>query len=196
MLGYWKNEAATKETIRDEWLFTGDLGYLDKENYLYVLGRFKSLLISFDGEKYSPEGIEEAIIDNCPLIEQFLLYNNQSPYTIGLIVPNTDKIKNLKKENKSIEENAKTILSEIVKELGEFKTGGKHQDMFPQRWLPATIIILPEPLTESNKMLNSSLKVVRRLVEKTYKNEIDFLFTTEGKDIMNNKNITNIINYL
>ena len=195
MLGYWKNETATNEAIRDGWLFTGDLGYLDKENYLYVLGRFKSLLISFDGEKYSPEGIEEAIIDNCPLIDQFLLYNNQSPYTIGLVVPNADKMKHLKKENFSEEENAKNILTEIIKEISEFKTGGKYQNMFPQRWLPTTILILPEPLTETNKMLNSSMKVVRKLVETTYKNEIEFLFTPEGKDIYNKKNVEGILGY-
>ncbi len=56
MKGYWKNERATREAIRDGWLFTGDMGYLDKDRFLYVLGRFKSLLISDDGEKYSPEG--------------------------------------------------------------------------------------------------------------------------------------------
>ena len=196
MLGYWKNETSTKDTIRDGWLFTGDLGYLDKENYLYVLGRFKSLLISFDGEKYSPEGIEEAVIDNCSLIDQFILYNNQSPYTIGLAVPNPDKIKQLFKENTDKEENAKNIISQIVAEINEFKTGGKYHSMFPQRWLPATIIILPEPFTEENKMLNSSLKVVRKLVETTWKNEIDFLYTPEGKDVINNKNITNLLRHI
>ncbi|MCL2074166.1 MAG: AMP-binding protein [Marinilabiliaceae bacterium] len=192
MLGYWKNETATKESIREDWLFTGDLGYIDKENYLYVLGRFKSLLISHDGEKYSPEGIEEAIIDNCSLIDQFLLYNNQSPYTVGLVVPNIDNIKKLKNLNKSEEENAKIILSEIISEIGFFKSGGKFQDMFPQRWLPATWIILPEAFTEENKMLNSSLKVVRKKVEEKWKKEIEYLYTTEGKDVNNRKNIENL----
>ena len=62
MAGYWKNEKATRETIRDGWLYTGDIGYLDQDRFLYVLGREKSLLISSDGEKYSPEGIEEAMV--------------------------------------------------------------------------------------------------------------------------------------
>ena len=58
MAGYWKNPEATAETIVDGWLHTGDRGYICKEDprYLYVTGRFKSLLISSDGEKYSPEG--------------------------------------------------------------------------------------------------------------------------------------------
>jgi long-chain acyl-CoA synthetase len=55
MAGYYKNEKATAETIKDGWLHTGDMGYMDKDGFLYVVGRFKSLLISSDGEKYSPQ---------------------------------------------------------------------------------------------------------------------------------------------
>ena len=63
MAGYWKNPEASAETVRDGWLHTGDMGYVSKDDFLYVLGRFKSLLIASDGEKYSPEGMEEAIVD-------------------------------------------------------------------------------------------------------------------------------------
>lgn len=55
MAGYWKNPESTADTVRDGWLHTGDMGYMSEDNFLYVLGRFKSLLISSDGEKYSPE---------------------------------------------------------------------------------------------------------------------------------------------
>ena len=88
MAGYWRNEKSTAETIVDGWLHTGDLGYLHPDGWLYVLGRFKSLLIANDGEKYSPEGIEETIAEQSKYIDYCILYNNQSPYTAGLIVPN------------------------------------------------------------------------------------------------------------
>lgn len=55
MAGYWKNPVSTAETVRDGWLYTGDMGYMGHDGLLYVLGRFKSLLIGSDGEKYSPE---------------------------------------------------------------------------------------------------------------------------------------------
>ena len=87
MAGYWKNEKATAEVLRGGWLYTGDLGYMDTDGFLYVLGRVKSLLIADDGEKYSPEQIEEAITGASPYIEQIMLYNNQSPYTAALLVP-------------------------------------------------------------------------------------------------------------
>ena len=93
MKGYWKNEEATASTIRDGWLYTGDMGYLDADGFLYVLGRYKSLLIADDGEKYSPEGIEEAFTDQSEYVEQCLLHNNQNPYTVALVHPNADALK-------------------------------------------------------------------------------------------------------
>ncbi len=68
----WRNEKSTAETIVDGWLHTGDLGYLHPDGWLYVLGRFKSLLIANDGEKYSPEGIEETIAEQSKIYR--LLY--------------------------------------------------------------------------------------------------------------------------
>jgi long-chain acyl-CoA synthetase len=105
MKGYWKNERATEETIKDGWLYTGDMGYLDEDGYLYVLGRFKSLLIASDGEKYSPEGIEEALVEKSKFIEQVMLHNNQDAYTIALIYPNKEAVKSeLKNKGLTIHE--------------------------------------------------------------------------------------------
>ena len=89
MAGYWKNPEATAKTIVDGWLHTGDRGYLCREDprYLYVTGRFKSLLIASDGEKYSPEGYEDSLADGSRYIEASVLYNNQSPYTVVLVIP-------------------------------------------------------------------------------------------------------------
>ncbi|MDO4757011.1 MAG: AMP-binding protein, partial [Parabacteroides sp.] len=93
MAGYWKNPVSTAETVRDGWLYTGDMGYMGHDGLLYVLGRFKSLLIGSDGEKYSPEGIEEALVEHSSCIDQLILYNNQNPYTVALIVPNKEHLK-------------------------------------------------------------------------------------------------------
>src|SRR5512139_3223488 len=88
MKGYWKNPRAAAEVLKDGWLMTGDIGYLDEDGFLYVLGREKSVLISTDGEKYSPEGIEETLAAHSMYIDQVMLYNDHSQYTVGLIVPN------------------------------------------------------------------------------------------------------------
>jgi long-chain acyl-CoA synthetase len=191
MAGYWKNEKATHETIRDGWLFTGDLGYLDEDGFLYVLGREKSLLISHDGEKYSPEGIEESITDNSNYIDQIMLYNNQSPYTVALVVPNKEALlAYLSKLNLSphSDEGQVAALKLLESEINQYKQGGKFAGEFPERWLPAAIAVLGEGFTEENKFLNSTLKIVRRKITGFYEDRTEYLFTAEGKEICNHQN--------
>ena len=195
MAGYWKNPESTADTVKDGWLYTGDLGYMSKEGLLYVKGRFKSLLISSDGEKYSPEGIEEAFVGQTKYIDQVMLYNNQSPYTIALIVPNKDNLKRklaAKDLTLDSEEGRKYALKKLEKEVNKYKKGGDFEGMFPERWLPSTFAVLPEPFTEQNQMINSTMKMVRGKIEKAYAGLIDFLYTPEGKQIFNQKNLDNL----
>ena len=188
MAGYWKNPESTAETVKDGWLYTGDLGYMSKEGLLYVKGRFKSLLISSDGEKYSPEGIEEAFVGQSKYIDQVMLYNNQSPYTIALIVPNKDNLKR-KGYNLETEEGRKDALKKLEKELNKYKKGGDFEGMCPERWLPSTFAVLPEPFTEQNQMINSTMKMVRGKIEKAYAKRIEYLYTAEGKQPLNQENL-------
>ena len=195
MLGYWKNPTATAETIKNGWLHTGDMGYIDKEGFLYVLGRFKSLLIGNDGEKYSPEGIEDAILIDSPYIQQVMLHNNQNPYTVGMIVPDIDAI-NRELKNRGIEKGSEAGNSESLKmiqnNINQFKKGGKFEGLFPERWLPATIAVLPEAFTDHNKMLNAMLKMVRGKITEHYSKELEFLYTPPAKNIENEMNLESI----
>lgn len=193
MAGYWKNEKATRETIKDGWLYTGDLGYVDNDGFLYVLGRFKSLLIANDGEKYSPEGIEEAITEHSPFIDQIMLYNNQSPYTVALVVPNKENLKNYLKTlnlDCTTDGGQRAALKKLESEISRFKEGGELAGMFPNRWLPAAIAVLGEGFTEQNHFMNSTLKMVRGKIAAFYQNRIEYLFTAEGKDVCNHQNLT------
>lgn len=195
MAGYWKNEKATIESIREGWLHTGDMGYLDEDNFLIVLGRFKSLLIGNDGEKYSPEGIEEALTDQSPFMDQVMLYNNQNPYTVGLIVPNTAALntavskKQLKPGSKEAIQYALQI---IQKEIEAYYKKGKFEGQFPERWLPTSILILPEAFTEENHLLNSTMKIVRDKIINHYQDELNFLYSVEAKNILNDRNFHNL----
>jgi long-chain acyl-CoA synthetase len=192
MKGYWKNEKATNEAIRDGWLHTGDMGYVDSDGFLYVLGRFKSLLIADDGEKYSPEGIEETITDRSQYIDQFMLYNNQNKYTSALLVPNRDAPLRWAKNNNFSLTDPKTpeaLLLEIESVISQYKQGGIYGDLFPSRWLPAAIAILDEPFTVDNTLLNSTGKMVRAKVVDRHKDKIDYLYTAEAKNIVNSRNL-------
>jgi long-chain acyl-CoA synthetase len=195
MKGYWKNEKATRETIRDGWLYTGDMGYLDNDGFLYVMGRFKSLLISDDGEKYSPEGMEETITDRSPLIDQMMLYNNQSKYTSALLVPNGEALTRWAQHNSvSLTEPAgmEAALKELESVINQYKPGGVYDDLFPSRWLPAAIAILDEPFHLDNRQLNSLGKMVRTKIVERHKDTLDFLYTPEAKNIVNQRNLSAI----
>lgn len=191
MKGYWNNPKATEETVKDGWLYTGDMGYMDQDGFLYVLGRFKSLLIGSDGEKYSPEGIEESIVDQSPYIDQCMLYNNQNAHTSGMIVPNIAAI-NREVEKRGIkpgtEDGLKEALKIVQREIDAYKAGGKFAESFPERWLPATIAVLPEAFTEQNHLLNSTMKMVRGKITEYFKEELEFLYTPEAKNIINARN--------
>ena len=190
MAGYWKNPESTADTVRNGWLHTGDMGYMSKDNFLYVLGRFKSLLISSDGEKYSPEGMEEAMVDKSPYIDQIIVYNNQNPYTIALAVPAKENL-NRALQERGIEgearyaEAAKIIAAEVAK----YRTGGAYADEFPDRWVPAVVAIADEAFTEQNGLVNSTMKIVRNKVEKHFAEAIAHAYTPEGKAVDNARNI-------
>ncbi|PID94864.1 MAG: long-chain fatty acid--CoA ligase [Bacteroidetes bacterium] len=191
MAGYWKNEEATKEVLEDGWLYTGDMGYMDPDGFLYVLGRFKSLLISNDGEKHSPEGIEETLVTNSEVIEELMLYNDQNPYTVALIHPNFEVLKR-KVSKRGVTPNSIRgidIALQIVKEeIDPYLTGGKDEVLFPDRWLPAAIGLLPEGFNEKNGFLNSTMKMVRGKITEHYRELLDYLYTPEGKPVHNERN--------
>ena len=196
MAGYWKNPESTAKTVVDGWLHTGDLGYVKDEHpgYLWVVGRFKSLLIGADGEKYSPEGFEDSLADGSKYIEQVILHNNQDPYTMALIVPNKDTLKELVKSkglDPASDEGKKAMLQKIQDEVNEYRNG-KFAGMFPEMCLPKAIAVLPEAFTEQNQLLNSSMKIVRGRVEERYADRIEYAYTAEGKELVNERNIASL----
>jgi len=193
MAGYWKNEKATAEVLRGGWLYTGDLGYLDEDGYLYVLGRVKSLLIADDGEKFSPEQIEEAITGASPYIEQIMLYNNQSPYTTALLVPSKEAVRSWLTSrglSAATAEGQESVLRLLESELARHREGGDLGGAFPGRWLPSAVAVLGEGFTEQNHMLNSTMKMVRGKIVEFYRTRLDDLYTAEGRSILNARNRT------
>jgi long-chain acyl-CoA synthetase len=150
------------------------------------------LLIGNDGEKYSPEGIEESIVDKSPFIQQAMLYNNQNPFTVGMLVPEIETInRELKKQGiePGSEAGNRESLNIISGEIKKYKKGGMYEGEFPERWLPANLVILPEAFTQENNLLNASMKMVRGKITERYSRELNFIFTPEAKNIENDVNL-------
>ena len=112
-----------------------------------------------------------------------------------LIVPNKEALAAYAKESGAdpeTEEGKKVMLRKIQAEIDAYKKGGVHGGMFPERWLPAAVAVLPEPFTEQNHMVNSTMKIVRGKVEKYYEDRIAYAYTAEGKELLNPKNIASL----
>jgi long-chain acyl-CoA synthetase len=121
-----------------------------------------------------------------------MLYNNQRPYTVIIIYPNREALKRqaeISKADISGLKGQELVLELVAKEINMFRTGGRYEKMFPQRWLPAAIGIIDEGFTEENRLLNSTLKMVRGKITDKYKSLIEHLYKPEAKNICNPENI-------
>jgi long-chain acyl-CoA synthetase len=193
MKTYWGSPKATKEILNDGWLHTGDVGYIDDEGFLVVLGRKDNRLISPEGETFSPEGIEESLASSYSTIHHVLLYNDQKPYTVALIVPNKQTVR-AELEAKGLTltsaDGQRMVVDLFANIFQMYRKHPKLKKRFPEKWIPATFAILGEAFTVANGFLNSSLKMVRKRIMQHYQDRIDFLYTTEGRDAMNVQNMT------
>lgn len=92
MQGYYKNEKATKEVLDDEgWLHTGDLGVIDRENFIFIKGRSKSLILGSSGQNIYPEEIEDKINNMSFVAESIVVDQDQK--LVALIFPDKDRMK-------------------------------------------------------------------------------------------------------
>lgn len=188
MKGYYKNEEATAQTIKDGWLWTGDLGYMDEDNFLYVTGRDKALLISEDGEKYSPEGIENAIENSSRFIGQAMVYNDHKKYSVAVIT--LDPLKRALLPN-----DPKAALEAVREDFFSYQNDDAYRGQFQTKWLPKYFFVAPEPFTEENQQVNSTLKMVRYKITECYSAEIERLYSGSAKE-QEDLNILSIIKVL
>ncbi len=194
MKGYYKNPKTTAKTIIDEWLYTGDLGYLDEDGFLFVIGREKALLISADGEKYSPEGIEEAIQNSGDLIHQVMVYNDMKKNTTAIVTLHREKVRAYAKKNGFT--SADQILEAIRKDLYAFKNVPEFKGQFLEKWIPTSFQVAPEDFSDKNQMINSALKMVRHKIQEVYQDRIDFMYAPGGSNVINKMNIETVTELL
>ena len=114
MLGYYKNEEATKEVFTDDgWLKTGDLGTLDRDNFVFIRGRDKNLILGASGQNIYPEEIEERL-NASPYVEESLAIEEEGKI-IALIVPNKEAIA----ENNIPQTELENLFQEVLNEVNE-----------------------------------------------------------------------------
>ena len=126
MLGYFENEEATKEAIMDGWFHTGDLGYKNKDGYLFITGRKKEVIVLKNGENVYPSDIE-FLVNKLPYVKESMLFpreNAKGELALGIkVVYDEQEIENKfgKKSEEEYNELVWNDIKEINKELSQFK---------------------------------------------------------------------------
>ena len=133
MLGYYENEEATKKVLKDGWFHTGDLGYIDDEEFLYISGRSKNMILTKNGENIYPEEIENILNDD-DLIEESLVIgtsNGKDDVQVkAKIFPNIEAIKEYLGNKFPTKEEISKILNEAVKKANAKLPNFKHIKSF------------------------------------------------------------------
>ncbi len=175
MQGYYKNKKETEETIKDGWLYTGDIGVFDAEGFLIITDRKKHLFKTSGGKYIAPTPIENMFLAS-KYIDQFILIGDRRMFVSALIVPDYDALKEYADANriqyKSIDElvEMKQIYELLDKELDQFQKKLANFERVRK------FAILDKPFTIETGELTPSLKIKRKFVEERYKDLIEGMY--------------------
>lgn len=172
--GYYKDEAATKEVLKDGWLYTGDIGEL-KDGYLFITDRKKDLLITAGGKNVSPQNLE-AMLKELPYVQAAVVVGDSKKYLCALLSPDLELMKKKAKEVGISPEKAislvedKKILQEIKDEL--FKINDR---LAPVEQIKR-FFLLPNEFSVASGEYTPTMKVKRKFVNQKYQTFIDQMY--------------------
>jgi len=175
MPGYWKQKKATKEALADGWLHTGDIGRLDEDGYLYITDRKKDIIVNSGGENIAPQRIE-ALLAADEQIEQAVVYGDQKPYLVALIIPNQEACMAWAREKGLPETDWEHICtSEILKKHLQTRINGILKPLNPFEQV-RRIHLLPQPFSIEDGLLTPTMKIKRRKVYEKYGGILEKLY--------------------
>ncbi len=154
MLGYWNNQIETQKILKNGWLHTGDIGKFEN-NYLIITDRKKDIIITPGGDNISPSKVESELL-NSEFVDQAIVYGDNKPFLVALIVPTEEKKLNF-------DENFEKNLEIINKNLTKIEKIKKY-------------FIINERFSIENGMLTPTLKLKRYKIVQMYKKEFENLY--------------------
>ncbi len=174
MKGYWNDQEATAQTVRDGWLHTGDIGHVDEDGYLVITDRLKDIIVTLNGKNISPQPIEGLLMAD-PLFEQAVILGDNRPCLTLLVKPSMPHVEELAERlhlNLSGVEalTSPELVEEIRRRVAETTAKLPHQEQIRD------LQVLWEDFTQDNGLLTPTLKVRRREVEKRFTDAIEEMY--------------------
>ncbi|MDA2962870.1 MAG: AMP-dependent synthetase/ligase [Actinomycetota bacterium] len=177
MRGYWQNDAANAEVFTsDRWFQTGDLGKLDDEGFLYIVGRKKELIVTSGGKNVAPAVLEDRLRAH-PLVSQCMVVGDNQPFIAALVTIDQDWLKgwvvNNKKEGASMADltNDPDLISVIQTAVDEANKAVSKAESIRK------FVILPTDFTIAGGHLTPKLSMKRAVIAKEFAKEIEQLFS-------------------
>ncbi|MGC6390751.1 MAG: AMP-dependent synthetase/ligase [Alphaproteobacteria bacterium] len=159
MQGYWSDKEATAETIQDGWLYTGDIGHIDPDGYLYITGRKKDMIVNSGGDNIAPSKIEQMLTFQ-PLIAQAMVFGDKRPWLSAVLVPHREG------ENTEIREEEKALAEQVAQVNNEL----------PAHERVRRFIVADEPFSVENGEMTATLKGRRHVVWARYSEALESLY--------------------
>lgn len=162
MKGYWNDDVATANTVRDGWLYTGDIAEISDDGYISITGRKKDIIVNSGGDNIAPSRVE-AMLSIEPEIEQTMVDGDKRPWLVAVIVPSDDLVKQFGADSKALKDAVQSAVDRANSRLSQIEKVRR-------------FVLADEPFGTENGQMTPTLKAKRHIIRAVYEDKINALY--------------------